>query len=148
MESPHPEERPRKKPRFWVEKGDEPVVQEQRHLGKREPTQSHLVRPERFVEQPPVLLVCSPDIRALGIELLEDEVLQHCFVGMKMEAYVKDLSIGLEFIDCYEAGYVSFFTWLWNERIRNWKEPGRPTGWMERVNAVKRGDAVVEVAGA
>ena len=76
--------------------------------------------------------------------LLEDETLQHCFVGMKMEAYVRELSIGIKFIDCYESGYVSFFTWLWNERIREWKEPGPPTGWMKRVNAIKRGDVVGE----
>jgi hypothetical protein len=79
--------------------------------------------------------------------LLEDETLKHCYPGMKMEACVKQLDVGIKFIDYYEAIYVSFFTWLWNERIREWKEPGPPTSWMERANARKTGDAVGEFAG-
>lgn len=76
--------------------------------------------------------------------LLDDELLQHCFPGMKIEACVKELSIGIKFIDHYQTGYVSFFTWLWNERIREWKQPGPPTAWMERANATKRGGAFGE----
>ena len=80
--------------------------------------------------------------------LLEDETLKHCYPGMKMEASVQELDIGVKFIDYYEAIYVSFFTWLCgNERIRDWKEPGPPLSWMERANAKKTGDAVGEFAG-
>jgi hypothetical protein len=69
--------------------------------------------------------------------LLEDETLKYCYPGMKMEACVKELNLGIKFIDYFEATYVSFFTWLWNERIREHKEPGLPTAWMQRANAQK-----------
>ena len=69
--------------------------------------------------------------------LLEDETLKFCYPGMKMEARVKELDLGIKFIDYFEATYVSFFTWLWNERIREYKEPGPPTSWMKRANAQK-----------
>ena len=76
--------------------------------------------------------------------LLEDETLKFCYPGMKMEACVKELSLGIMFIDYFEATYVSFFTWLWNERIRDYKEPGPPTAWIQRANALKGVNGVAE----
>ena len=62
--------------------------------------------------------------------LVEEETLQQCVVGMKLECCVKELDIGIKWIDYVEASYVSFFTWLANERIREWKAPKAPTSWM------------------
>ena len=64
--------------------------------------------------------------------LVEDETLKYCFPGLKMEVGVKELDLGIKWIDYLEATYVSFFTWLPNERIRDWKEPGPPKSWMTR----------------
>ena len=74
--------------------------------------------------------------------LLEDETLKLCFPGMKMEACIKELNLGIKFIDYFEAVYVSFFTWLANEEIRDWKEPGPPKEWMVRKNAEREGRIV------
>lgn len=54
---------------------------------------------------------------------LEDDVLEHCFIGMKMEAVVKGLNIGLRFLDDIRGVYCSFHTYLENERMKGWKEP-------------------------
>lgn len=54
---------------------------------------------------------------------IEDELLEHCFVGMKIEAVVKELNIGLRFLDHIHGVYCSFHTYLENERMKDWKEP-------------------------
>ena len=77
--------------------------------------------------------------------LLEEDTLKHCYPGMKIEACVKELSLGVKFIDYYEAIYASFFTWLPNEYIREWKEPGPLKSWMRKVNARAAGNAVGEI---
>jgi hypothetical protein len=57
---------------------------------------------------------------------LEDEILQHCFVGMKLELVVHELNIGIRFFDDVAGIYCSFHTFLPNEKvIDNWKEPGK-----------------------
>ena len=56
---------------------------------------------------------------------LEDETLQHCFVGMKVELNVHELNIGVKYFDRVEGIYCSFFTVLPNEKMMNWKEPSK-----------------------
>ncbi|KAK3716184.1 hypothetical protein LTR37_006629 [Vermiconidia calcicola] len=75
--------------------------------------------------------------------LLEEETLKYCYPGLKMEAEVKELDIGIKWIDYFEATYASFFTWLANERIREWKEPGPPKAWMLRQMGKEDGDGEV-----
>ncbi|KAK0120671.1 hypothetical protein ONS96_010872 [Cadophora gregata f. sp. sojae] len=55
---------------------------------------------------------------------LEDELLQYCFVGMKMEVVVRELNIGVKFFDEIKGLYCSFHTVLSNEKMVGWKEPG------------------------
>ncbi|TKA77426.1 hypothetical protein B0A55_04823 [Friedmanniomyces simplex] len=71
--------------------------------------------------------------------LVEAETLAYCVPGMKMEAVVKDLDVGVKWIDCVEVVYPTFYTWLPNERIKGWKEPGPPTAWMQRAMAKRMG---------
>lgn len=63
---------------------------------------------------------------------VEEYILDDCVVGMKMEATVKEFDIGIKWIDSIQASYASFFQFLANERIRDWKEPGPPRSWMVR----------------
>ena len=58
--------------------------------------------------------------------LLNEDILINCYKGMKMDAAVKELDLGIKWIDFVEAVYPSYFTWTANERIHRWKEPGPP----------------------
>ncbi len=64
--------------------------------------------------------------------LIDEEILKSCYPGLKMEVCVKELDIGVKWIDYLETTYASFFTWLVNENIREWKEPGPARQWMGR----------------
>jgi hypothetical protein len=55
---------------------------------------------------------------------LEDDILAHCFLGMKLELEVHELDIGIRFFDTVHGIYCSFLTILPNEKMANWKEPG------------------------
>ncbi|KAI9821524.1 MAG: hypothetical protein M1826_000646 [Phylliscum demangeonii] len=50
-------------------------------------------------------------------------LLQHCFPGMKMEATVHRLNIGLVFFDAVTAALCSFYTNLPNELMPGWRKP-------------------------
>lgn len=54
---------------------------------------------------------------------LEDYTLQLLFLGLKLELIVHELNIGVKFFDSVEAIYCSFFTYLENEMMLDWKEP-------------------------
>lgn len=55
---------------------------------------------------------------------LEDDLLQICYVGLKLELMVHELNIGVKFFDSILGLYCSFFTALPNEKMVLWKEPG------------------------
>lgn len=63
---------------------------------------------------------------------VEDDILQHCKKGMKLEANVGRLENGIMWLDLVGNVYPSFFKWTLNERLRDWKEPGPPKAWMKR----------------
>lgn len=54
---------------------------------------------------------------------LEEHILKLCFVGMKFECTVRELNIGVKYFDSIMGIYCSFFTYLPNERVSDWKEP-------------------------
>jgi Argonaute siRNA chaperone (ARC) complex subunit Arb1 len=54
---------------------------------------------------------------------VEEAVLQHLFVGMKLEATVRTLNCGIYFIDEVFDVYLSFDTYLPNERLYGYKKP-------------------------
>lgn len=66
--------------------------------------------------------------------ILEEDTLKCCIPGMKIEALVKELDIGIQWIDHLEAVHPTFFIWLPNEEVMSWKEPGEPKAWMLKRN--------------
>lgn len=64
--------------------------------------------------------------------IVEENVLQYCDPGMKLEVRIKELKCGVKWIDAVVNVYPSFFKWTLNERMRDYKEPGPPKAWMER----------------
>ncbi|KAK5115615.1 hypothetical protein LTR85_009786 [Meristemomyces frigidus] len=72
--------------------------------------------------------------------LVEAEVLAHCYSGIKMEAVVKELDVGIKWIDAIDAVFPSYYTYLPNERARKWTEPGEQKAWMERAEERKKSD--------
>jgi Argonaute siRNA chaperone (ARC) complex subunit Arb1 len=54
---------------------------------------------------------------------LESHILEKCFVGMKFEATVHELSIGIKYFDVVNNIYCSFFTYLPSSRLDGWKPP-------------------------
>lgn len=56
---------------------------------------------------------------------LEYDILEHCFIGMKMEVTVHELNIGVKFFDYVGGIYCSFHTYLPNEKMVGWKEPSK-----------------------
>lgn len=53
---------------------------------------------------------------------LEDEVLTHLLVGMKLDARIKKLSFGVDYLDGFSGVYCSFYTLLPNEEMLGWRE--------------------------
>lgn len=49
---------------------------------------------------------------------VEEETLQYCFVGMKIEGEVRELNVGIKWLDRVRAISPSFFEWLPNETYR------------------------------
>ncbi|KAK4574736.1 hypothetical protein LTR86_001577 [Recurvomyces mirabilis] len=71
--------------------------------------------------------------------LVEDETLKFCEAGMKMAATVIEMNNGIKFIDSIEMMFPTFYEFLPNERIFEWKEPGPPKAWMARQTVNKDG---------
>ncbi|KAL8854321.1 MAG: hypothetical protein Q9221_000807 [Calogaya cf. arnoldii] len=55
--------------------------------------------------------------------LVEDYVLDTCFIGMKFETTVHDLSFGLKFFDNISGVFCSFYQMIPNERLLGWRVP-------------------------
>lgn len=58
--------------------------------------------------------------------LLDDELLQKCFIGMKFIATVHQTNSGFWFIDRWSECHGTFYTWCWNERAREAKDYDDP----------------------
>ncbi|WEW60917.1 hypothetical protein PRK78_006405 [Emydomyces testavorans] len=54
---------------------------------------------------------------------VEDKFLQFYFVGMKIDAHVRELNCGVHYFDTVLAMYCAFHTVLPNESMIGWKEP-------------------------
>ena len=55
--------------------------------------------------------------------LIDNAILEQCFIGLKMEVTVRKLNEGLEYLDNVRALYCSFYTLLPNDLMMHWKEP-------------------------
>lgn len=88
-----------------------------------------LTEEERAIEADPTALVETHDF------LIEDYVLDSCFVGMKLEVTVREMSFGLKFFDTVSAVYCSFYTLLPNELMLGWRIPeAEPLPYRESYN--------------
>jgi Argonaute siRNA chaperone (ARC) complex subunit Arb1 len=56
---------------------------------------------------------------------LEDEILELFFIGLKLELEVQELNIGINFFDTVLGLHCSFHTYLPQEKMVYWKEPGK-----------------------
>ena len=56
---------------------------------------------------------------------LEDQILELFFVGLKLEVEVQELNIGIKFFDTVHGLHCSFHTYLPQEKMLYWKEPGK-----------------------
>ena len=70
---------------------------------------------------------------------VEDRVLDKCFVGMKFETTVTELSFGVSYFDAVFGVHCSFYRVLPNEMMYGWREPG-PKLPMREKNKVASGD--------
>nr|POE72071.1 argonaute-binding protein 1 [Quercus suber] len=66
--------------------------------------------------------------------LMDDEILKHCYPGFKIAAIVNRLDSGITWIDRVDHTFPSFFTWLPNEMVADYKNPGPPKAWMVAAN--------------
>jgi hypothetical protein len=65
-----------------------------------------------------------PNIDNLEFEfVVEETLLRHCYVGMKIDTTVWEMNFGMYFFDEIMAAYSSFYTVLWNDLMAGWKEP-------------------------
>lgn len=55
--------------------------------------------------------------------LVEDYILETCFVGMKFEVTIREMSFGLKFFDTTHSVFCSFYTLLPNELMIGWRVP-------------------------
>ena len=54
---------------------------------------------------------------------VENDILSHCVVGMKVEATVTELSFGVSYFDALCGVHCSFYQLLPNELMAEWREP-------------------------
>lgn len=54
---------------------------------------------------------------------VENDILSHCVVGMKVEATITELSFGVSYFDAVPGVHCSFYQLLPNELMAGWKEP-------------------------
>ncbi|TGO57886.1 hypothetical protein BOTNAR_0192g00090 [Botryotinia narcissicola] len=54
---------------------------------------------------------------------IEDEILQQCYPGLKIEVVLHELNIGVKYFDQVVEFFPSFHLYLPNEKMMGWKEP-------------------------
>ena len=74
---------------------------------------------------------------------VEDYVLDKCFLGMKFETTVTELSFGVSYFDALFGVYCSFYRVLPNEMMYGWREPG-PKLPMRKKNIMSGGAEAVD----
>jgi len=73
-------------------------------------------------EEEEALTVLTPEIRYYEF-WIEEELLQKCFVGMKFNATVTQLSFGVSYFDAITGVHCSFYQVLPNGMMSRWREP-------------------------
>lgn len=75
---------------------------------------------------------------------IEDEILSRCVVGMKFEATVTELSFGVSYFDTLDGVHCSFYQFLPNELVTEWREPEKEWLPMRKRDSAANGDGDVD----
>ena len=92
-------------------------------------------------EEEMVLAAKPPEIKHYEF-WIENDILSHCFVGMKVEATVTELSFGVSYFDALVGVHCSFYQLLPNELMVGWRVPEKE--WLpmrKKAQGVKGHDA-------
>ena len=124
---------------------------------------SPLTPAEDLTEAEEIALATAPKLDKNYEFWVEDSILLNCFPGMKIDATVKELSIGVSYFDAIFGVYCSFFNASASQRMADWKEPEGEGHWLpmklsegepaakddeeERNNHQAAGEMVAEDAG-
>ena len=73
-------------------------------------------------EEEAALAAKTPEIKHYEF-WVENEILLHCVVGMKLEATVTELSFGVSYFDALNGVHCSFYQLLPNDLIAGWRAP-------------------------
>lgn len=68
-------------------------------------------------------LAANPKVYSDETFWVDEEILELCFVGMKFVGVVRALDLGVKYLDNVIVIYASFYTFVENERMVNWKAP-------------------------
>lgn len=96
------------------------------------------------------LAASTPEIKHYEF-WIEEELLQKCFVGMKFDATVTQLSFGISYFDAIIGVHCSFYQVLPNEMMAGWREPEKEWLPMKKKNMLAQstdGDAEEDFEGA
>lgn len=76
-----------------------------------------------FPKAPPLDLPSDvPPTANAFVFLMDEDTLKKCYLGLKLMVTVKEMNVGLHFIDHWSECHGTFYTWCWNERARDFKE--------------------------
>jgi hypothetical protein len=68
-------------------------------------------------------LAANPPVYGDETFWVDEDILERCFAGMKFVGVVRELDLGLKYLDNVIVIYASFYTFVENERMVNWKAP-------------------------
>lgn len=100
--------------------------------------------PQDLTEEEKTAEAKSTDFIETHSFLVEDYVLAACFVGMKLEVTVREMSFGLKFFDAVSVVFCSFYTLMPNELMLGWRIPeASPLPYRKSNNAVSASEGDV-----
>lgn len=85
---------------------------------------------EDLTEAEEAALACAPKKGKFYVFWVEDDLLRNCYPGLKIDATVKELSIGVSYFDAIQGIYCSFFDISANQRMADWREPEGEGNWL------------------
>lgn len=91
---------------------------------------SPLTPAEDLMEAEEIALATAPKLDKKYEFWVEDGILLNCFPGMKIDATVRELSIGVSYFDAIFGVYCSFFDASVSQRMADWKEPEGEGHWL------------------
>ena len=83
------------------------------------------IETEDYTDDEDIVTETQVDEAVMESFWLEDEILELFFIGLKLEVEVHELNVGIKFFDTVLGLHCSFHTYLPNEKMIYWKEPGK-----------------------